>query len=245
MAKYDGSQRPSHLKRPQLPYGYPERRNGSNFNPKDPSLAPTFSSSTSSLLTTYHPTLNPKMLESVTQMEPAYGPGSYEYELAADYIRSSTKTRIPTLWGTDIPNATVNSLKSVYPTQPNSLGKQSIIITNPDNTYRSRSTTFIPYIVNHDESHYYWGKDANENDETALIYKEETDIPKGALLFLFGFLMFPFWWVGAVYPRNPRTKLQQRWRIYNRMASVCSLPLMGFIVGLLVWNIDKYRRPAY
>ncbi|KAK9723069.1 hypothetical protein K7432_002176 [Basidiobolus ranarum] len=235
MTKYESPLPPKKAQSPCESLSPYSQVHNNNFKLKNEKCYPNQTST--SLLTTYHPALDLKATESISHMQPVYGPGSMEYELAADYVRSSTKSRMPTLWGTDIPNVSMNSFH--LEPEIGSLGKQSIVITNPVNTYRS---TYFPYIVNQGESHYYWGKEVEENDETALVYqKESVEVPKGALLFLFGFLLFPLWWIGAIYPRNPQTKSQHRWKVYNRMTSVCSLPLLGFVIGLIVWNMNKYR----
>ncbi|CDS07925.1 hypothetical protein LRAMOSA01874 [Lichtheimia ramosa] len=53
----------------------------------------------------------------------------------------------------------------------------------------------------------------------------------GALLFLFGFILPPLWWIGACWPRHPRQragKMAERWQRLNMAMSI------GFSVLLII-----------
>ncbi|OZJ01809.1 hypothetical protein BZG36_05169 [Bifiguratus adelaidae] len=61
-------------------------------------------------------------------------------------------------------------------------------------------------------------------------------IQKGSLLFVFGFLMPPLWWTGAILPRKPSTIREARWRQLNRMMSVMSVVIVFGIIGIGIWQ---------
>ncbi|KAJ2813831.1 hypothetical protein H4S07_000381 [Coemansia furcata] len=65
--------------------------------------------------------------------------------------------------------------------------------------------------------------------------KSDTSIPAGAMLFLFGFLILPLWWVGAVFPRS-NEEVARTWRKYNALMTLVSLPLLGLFLALGGWH---------
>ncbi|KAK9764144.1 hypothetical protein K7432_008606 [Basidiobolus ranarum] len=80
----------------------------------------------------------------------------------------------------------------------------------------------------------------------SICYSEEIEIrsdpypiPTGSILFLMGFLVFPCWWVGAIYPYDPSNRLEMKWRLYNRMISIISLFILGFSLGAISWYVKK------
>ncbi|KAJ1979095.1 hypothetical protein H4R34_002959 [Dimargaris verticillata] len=60
-------------------------------------------------------------------------------------------------------------------------------------------------------------------------------IPPGALYFLFGFLLFPTWWIGSYWPRNPSSDIDTIWKRYNRWMAAFSLLLLGAVLGAAIW----------
>ncbi|CAG8478076.1 9534_t:CDS:2 [Paraglomus occultum] len=61
--------------------------------------------------------------------------------------------------------------------------------------------------------------------------------PTGSILFLFGFLFPPLWWIGSFYPRRPRTSAHERWKMYNRLMSVVSSFIIAGILGIAIWYL--------
>ncbi|KAJ1941913.1 hypothetical protein EC988_006632, partial [Linderina pennispora] len=59
-------------------------------------------------------------------------------------------------------------------------------------------------------------------------YEIRTDaqIPLGAMLFVAGFLVLPFWWLGVVLPRKQDSEVARTWRKYNSLMTLLSLPLL-------------------
>ncbi|KAJ1974885.1 hypothetical protein H4R35_003404 [Dimargaris xerosporica] len=60
-------------------------------------------------------------------------------------------------------------------------------------------------------------------------------IPPGAIYFLFGFLLFPTWWIGSYWPRNPSSDIDTIWKRYNRWMAAFSLLLLGAVLGSAIW----------
>ncbi|KAJ1823475.1 hypothetical protein GGH91_000777 [Coemansia sp. RSA 2671] len=65
--------------------------------------------------------------------------------------------------------------------------------------------------------------------------KSDSSVPAGAMLFLFGFLVLPLWWVGAVFPRS-NEEVVRTWRKYNALMTLVSLPLLGLFLALGGWH---------
>lgn len=61
--------------------------------------------------------------------------------------------------------------------------------------------------------------------------------PIGSILFLFGFLFPPLWWIGSFYPRRPRTSAHERWQMYNRLMSVISSFIIAGVLGIAIWYL--------
>ncbi|KAJ2747507.1 hypothetical protein GGI20_000496 [Coemansia sp. BCRC 34301] len=66
--------------------------------------------------------------------------------------------------------------------------------------------------------------------------KSDSSIPVGAVLFLFGFLVLPLWWIGAVFPRSGNEDVVRSWRKYNALMTLVSLPLLGLFLALGGWH---------
>ncbi|CAO3672883.1 unnamed protein product [Rhizopus microsporus] len=72
-----------------------------------------------------------------------------------------------------------------------------------------------------------------------ILKKDDEDgfYSVGGLLFLFGFLFPPFWWLGSFWPRQVREKggkMAERWQRLNRIMSI------GFSTILqLLLHIDR------
>ncbi|KAJ2909387.1 hypothetical protein GGI21_001933 [Coemansia aciculifera] len=66
--------------------------------------------------------------------------------------------------------------------------------------------------------------------------KSDSSIPVGAVLFLFGFLLLPLWWIGAVFPRSSEEEVVRSWRKYNALMTLVSLPLLGLFLALGGWH---------
>ncbi|KAJ2509335.1 hypothetical protein IWW47_000033 [Coemansia sp. RSA 2052] len=66
--------------------------------------------------------------------------------------------------------------------------------------------------------------------------KSDSSIPVGAVLFLFGFLLLPLWWIGAVFPRSSEEDVVRSWRKYNALMTLVSLPLLGLFLALGGWH---------
>ncbi|KAI9275487.1 hypothetical protein BDA99DRAFT_495595, partial [Phascolomyces articulosus] len=67
-----------------------------------------------------------------------------------------------------------------------------------------------------------------------LHYDEDGFYSIGMLLFLFGFICPPLWWIGACWPRHPREqagKMAERWQKLNIIMS------LGFSVILIIMFI--------
>jgi len=85
----------------------------------------------------------------------------------------------------------------------------------------------------------------NRNSDTALLeiqctpvpWEPDPLIPVGSVLFLFGFIFPPLWWIGSFFPRPSKSKLDYRWIKINRYVSVVSVLLVLGIVGVVVWYV--------
>lgn len=63
----------------------------------------------------------------------------------------------------------------------------------------------------------------------------------GGLLFLFGFLFPPFWWIGSIWPRRVKEKggkMAERWQKLNRIMSIgfSSILLILIIVFVVLYT---------
>ncbi|GAB5590891.1 hypothetical protein Unana1_05791 [Umbelopsis nana] len=73
-------------------------------------------------------------------------------------------------------------------------------------------------------------------------------VPHGSLLFLFGFICPPSWWIGALYPlacfraQQPKIpKIERRWRSANRVMTALSILLIAALLGIMGWYISKSK----
>ncbi|KAK9712931.1 hypothetical protein K7432_006821 [Basidiobolus ranarum] len=169
--------------------------------------------STETLISTFHPTLSPFDVKAISLLEPEYGPGSIEYEIAVNFLKSTTDTPISRPMNTA--DRTLTSIKR--PTLP-----KEYYLTTEETTWRDSTNL-------HNEK---YNSSEESLDKTNSLHSL---IPFGALLFLFGFLLMPCWWIGAILPRGPRTKVQQRWCSYNRLMSIFSVIVLIIGVGTLIW----------
>ncbi|KAJ2955532.1 hypothetical protein NQZ79_g8489 [Umbelopsis isabellina] len=83
-------------------------------------------------------------------------------------------------------------------------------------------------------------------------YEEDSEpsaplVPRGSLMFLFGFICPPIWWISAFYPfscfRSSQTripKIERRWRSANRVMALFSILLIAALLGIMGWYISKY-----
>ncbi|KAI8866251.1 hypothetical protein GQ42DRAFT_77723 [Ramicandelaber brevisporus] len=82
--------------------------------------------------------------------------------------------------------------------------------------------------------------DSMDENEPLFEYKFEAEpLPRGALLFLFGFILMPLWWCGAIYPKKPSTEVQAVWKRYNRMMSGLSMIILAVLIACLAWYAAK------
>ncbi|ORX91643.1 hypothetical protein K493DRAFT_303907 [Basidiobolus meristosporus CBS 931.73] len=176
------------------------------MNPPFASRAGAYSTET--LIATFHPTLSPFVVKALAQLEPEYGPGSIEYEIAYNFLNHTSEAPVKPPPAT-LDRSLTSTLRPDLPPGYSTISKECV-------EYEDR------YV---DESRY------------PSDYLEKTEVPAGALLFLFGFLIMPCWWVGAIYPREPRNKLQQKWRFYNKLMSVVSGIILISGVGILIWYL--------
>lgn len=84
-------------------------------------------------------------------------------------------------------------------------------------------------------------------------YEEDSEpsaplVPRGSLMFLFGFICPPVWWIGAFYPftclKSSQTripKIERRWRSANRVMALFSILLIAVLLGMMGWYISKYH----
>jgi hypothetical protein len=90
------------------------------------------------------------------------------------------------------------------------------------------------------------------------------ELPAGALLFAFGFILFPLWWIGSILSipggavldkeKEPeqntgqgtgeafrlRALTHHRWRLLNRIMSAVSFALIAVALGVLLWWYYRY-----
>ncbi|KAJ1936718.1 hypothetical protein FBU59_004967 [Linderina macrospora] len=66
--------------------------------------------------------------------------------------------------------------------------------------------------------------------------RTDTRIPLGAMFFVAGFLVMPFWWIGVVLPRKQDEEVARTWRKYNSLMTLLSLPLLGLFLALGGWH---------
>lgn len=64
----------------------------------------------------------------------------------------------------------------------------------------------------------------------------DSKIPVGALLFMFGFLFMPLWWIGTIFPRGSKRDVDNVWRKYNSLLAFASILLLGLIIALAAWH---------
>lgn len=64
--------------------------------------------------------------------------------------------------------------------------------------------------------------------------------PRGSILFMFGFLFPPLWWIGSFFPRYVRTNVDYRWKKYNQLMSFVSLFLVAGILSIVIWYLRFY-----
>ncbi|KAJ1974244.1 hypothetical protein H4R33_006842 [Dimargaris cristalligena] len=69
----------------------------------------------------------------------------------------------------------------------------------------------------------------------AMYIQPDGHIPKGALCFLFGFLLFPLWWLASVWPRESEDVIDLVWKRYNRWMAGLSLIILGAVIGCAIW----------
>lgn len=65
------------------------------------------------------------------------------------------------------------------------------------------------------------------------------------LLFLFGFIFPPFWWIGSIWPKHVREKggkMADRWQKLNRIMSIgfSSILIILIIVFVILYATDVY-----
>lgn len=63
----------------------------------------------------------------------------------------------------------------------------------------------------------------------------------GALLFLFGFICPPLWWIGSFWPRRPREyggKMAERWQKLSRIMSIgfSVILILAIIIAVAIWK---------
>ncbi|KAI8087719.1 uncharacterized protein B0P05DRAFT_584942 [Gilbertella persicaria] len=117
-------------------------------------------------------------------------------------------------------------------TQPthNRLSETSSKATTLRNsTYFTKKTD--PPIQHQDEESNVWWVTKNDQDGFYSV---------GGLLFLFGFLCPPLWWIGSFWPRHVREKggkMADRWQKLNRIMSLgfSSILLILIIVFVVLY----------
>ncbi|KAK9700933.1 hypothetical protein K7432_011969 [Basidiobolus ranarum] len=180
---------------------------------------------------------------SINYDETGFGPGTVEYELAADYLRQSMGTVNRWTDYNQYQSRTINSNRS--------MSTPSIMVAPP-----TRSNSHSSY-----SQHQTVKKKGKERETfngsgiyatsiqqqflSSSIPIEDIDIepqqfivPVGALFFLFGFLIMPLWWFGSCYPRFPSSKSEYRWRCYNRMMSVVSVIILFSSLAFATWALS-------
>ncbi|ORX94909.1 hypothetical protein K493DRAFT_301781 [Basidiobolus meristosporus CBS 931.73] len=175
---------------------------------------------------------NPLASPSRSYEEIGYMPGTMEYELAADYLRMSMGT-------TSINQYQTRSYLST-PTPP-------LIVASPAHSSVcpsiGRKGKEKEIHNSHDSSKLYPTSDQPLFSQSIPIEDIHIEphhymIPTGAYLFLFGFLLMPLWWLGSRYPRVPNSKMEQRWKCYNRLMSFISVFILCGIFAFTVWALS-------
>lgn len=87
-----------------------------------------------------------------------------------------------------------------------------------------------------------WGYEYNATPPWWVSrFDEDGLLSAGALLFLFGFIFPPLWWIGSFWPRRPREhggKMAERWQRLNRIMSIgfSILVVLAIIICVAVWK---------
>ncbi|CDS08711.1 hypothetical protein LRAMOSA10072 [Lichtheimia ramosa] len=87
-----------------------------------------------------------------------------------------------------------------------------------------------------------WGYEYNATPPWWVSrFDEDGLLSAGALLFLFGFVFPPLWWIGSFWPRRPREhggKMAERWQRLNRIMSIgfSILVVLAIIICVAVWK---------
>lgn len=84
-------------------------------------------------------------------------------------------------------------------------------------------------------------QDLHENPWWTSSKDEDGIFSIGALLFLFGFICPPLWWIGSFLPRHPRErggKMAERWQKLNRAMSIgfSIILILAIIITVAVWK---------
>ncbi|KAI9276964.1 hypothetical protein BDA99DRAFT_494549 [Phascolomyces articulosus] len=98
-------------------------------------------------------------------------------------------------------------------------------------------------------SDWYQGYDYNATEShglpapwwVAAKHDEDGIYSLGALLFIFGFIFPPLWWIGSIWPRRPRQrggKMAERWQKLNRIMSIgfSVMLILAIIICVAVWK---------
>ena len=98
-------------------------------------------------------------------------------------------------------------------------------------------------------SNWYQGYDYNATEGhglpapwwVAAKHDEDGVYSLGALLFIFGFMFPPLWWIGSIWPRRPRQrggKMAERWQKLNRIMSIgfSVVLILAIIICVAVWK---------
>ncbi|KAK9667451.1 hypothetical protein K7432_017851 [Basidiobolus ranarum] len=161
-----------------------------------------------------------------------YGPGSMEYELAVDYLRRSQSRPISTHQRNYPPSIIVAPR-----TGPNSYAShhQIIHVEEEVNKNEDEKTETCDAIMTQPAPREQYLFSGSIPIEDIDIEKQQFVITTGSLFFLFGFLLMPLWWLGSYYPRYSNSKIEQRWRCYNRMMSIASALILFACLAIIIW----------
>ncbi|ORY00622.1 hypothetical protein K493DRAFT_391289 [Basidiobolus meristosporus CBS 931.73] len=217
----------------------------STFHPSDHVTTPLVHDDSSMRYSGSPPTIPPKVY-TIRRLE--YGPGTLEYELTLDYLRRSRSV--------EIFRRECNRQPS-HPISPNLRHLPMCCVSLPPNPVDSAFTQHECTTTGEEEGDEKLDMlDVNEDTPAPPslqqlrqcfrpdslgqidIESQQPIIPAGSLLFLFGFIFMPLWWLGSYYPNPSSLEIHLQWRCYNRMMSVVSIFLCCFVIAMLVWWLN-------
>ncbi|OMJ28300.1 hypothetical protein AYI69_g2225 [Smittium culicis] len=125
----------------------------------------------------------------------------------------------------------------VPPQAPNQ--SHSKIEPNPINENANQLLRQTSDRWNRFEYSQYKSSSRNMINENTPIYSLKHKIRFGTFCFLFGFLLFPLWWIGSFYPpHDPKDHLKKIpfWRKANANMSIYSFFFLALIITLIILN---------